>query len=48
MRESALADLGEQAVAPVSADREERCEFFAVVKEVTFGGGGELGWCESC
>lgn len=47
MRESTLADLGEQAVSPVSADGEERREFFAIVKEVTFGGSGELGWCES-
>ena len=48
MRERTLANFGEQAVAPVRADGEERREFFAVVEEVAFGGGGELGGCEGC
>ena len=47
MRESTLADFGEEAISPVGANREERREFFAVVEEMAFGGGGELRWCES-
>lgn len=48
VRESALADFGQDAVAPVCADGEEGREFFAVVEEVALGGDGQLGWCEGC
>jgi hypothetical protein len=48
VRESALADLCEDAIAPVCADGEEGCELFAVVEEVAFGGDGQLGRCEGC